>query len=36
MRLHADVFFARPKHERISKEEVEDVIESYKRMNWWP
>lgn len=26
----------KPKHERISKEEVEDVIESYKRMNWWP
>ncbi|KAI9700463.1 MAG: hypothetical protein M1820_006762 [Bogoriella megaspora] len=26
----------RYKHERITKQEVEDVIESYKRMNWWP
>jgi len=26
----------RPKHERITKEEVQAVIESYRRMNWWP
>ena len=26
----------RPIHERLTKKEVEDVIESYKRMNWWP
>ncbi|KAI7284324.1 NAD(P)-binding protein [Hortaea werneckii] len=26
----------RPQHERITKEEVEGVIASYKRMNWWP
>jgi hypothetical protein len=26
----------RPKHERMTKEEIEDVIESYKRMKWWP
>jgi len=26
----------RPQHERITKAEVEEVIESYKRMNWWP
>lgn len=26
----------RPKHERITKQEVEDVIESYRRMKWWP
>jgi len=24
------------KHPKITKEEVEGVIESYKRMNWWP
>jgi hypothetical protein len=22
--------------EKITKERVEEVIESYKRMNWWP
>lgn len=27
---------SRPKHERLTKAEVEDVIESYKRMGWWP
>lgn len=27
---------SRPVHERISKEEVEAVIESYRRMKWWP
>lgn len=27
---------ARPIHEKITKEEVEAVIESYKRMQWWP
>ncbi|KAI9687131.1 MAG: hypothetical protein M1822_002542 [Bathelium mastoideum] len=26
----------RYKHERLTKAELEDVIESYKRMNWWP
>jgi hypothetical protein len=26
----------RPRHERITKEEVQAVIESYRRMNWWP
>ena len=26
----------RYKHPRLNKEEVEDVIESYRRMNWWP
>ncbi|KAM3420316.1 hypothetical protein BST61_g3599 [Cercospora zeina] len=26
----------RPQHERITKEEVEAVIESYKTMGWWP
>ena len=26
----------RPKHERITKQEVEEIIESYKRMKWWP
>ena len=26
----------RPLHERITKAEVESVIESYKRMDWWP
>ncbi|KXL51539.1 hypothetical protein M433DRAFT_150560 [Acidomyces richmondensis BFW] len=26
----------RPIHERITKEEVQAVIESYRRMNWWP
>lgn len=26
----------RPQHERITKEEVEAVIESYKKMGWWP
>ncbi|GAB1727573.1 hypothetical protein NU195Hw_g4648t1 [Hortaea werneckii] len=26
----------RPQHECITKEEVEGVIASYKRMNWWP
>ncbi|EMC95258.1 hypothetical protein BAUCODRAFT_44145, partial [Baudoinia panamericana UAMH 10762] len=26
----------RPRHERITREEVEAVIESYKRMHWWP
>ncbi|PPJ57160.1 hypothetical protein CBER1_08450 [Cercospora berteroae] len=26
----------RPQHERITKEEVESVIESYKTMGWWP
>ncbi|KAM0722450.1 hypothetical protein Q7P37_001891 [Cladosporium fusiforme] len=25
-----------PKHDRITKQEVEDVIESYRRMKWWP
>ncbi|WPH01031.1 Hypothetical protein R9X50_00386500 [Acrodontium crateriforme] len=25
-----------PLHARITKEEVEAVIESYKKMNWWP
>ncbi|KAF1946332.1 NAD dependent epimerase/dehydratase family protein [Clathrospora elynae] len=24
------------KHEKMTKEKVEEVIESYKRMNWWP
>lgn len=34
----ANLTFAhtRPMHEKITKEEVEAVIESYKRMNWWP
>ncbi|KAF7195210.1 putative short-chain dehydrogenase/reductase family 42E member 2 [Pseudocercospora fuligena] len=26
----------RPQHERITKEEVQAVIESYKSMGWWP
>ncbi|KAK5133254.1 hypothetical protein LTR08_007988 [Meristemomyces frigidus] len=26
----------RPEHERITKEEVQAVIDSYKRMKWWP
>ncbi|KAK4565532.1 hypothetical protein LTR86_004149 [Recurvomyces mirabilis] len=26
----------RPKHERITRQEVEEVIESYRRMKWWP
>ncbi|KAF2719966.1 NAD(P)-binding protein [Polychaeton citri CBS 116435] len=26
----------RPEHERISRAEVEAVIESYRRMKWWP
>jgi hypothetical protein len=26
----------RYKHPRLTKEEVESVIESYRRMNWWP
>ncbi|CAK4030777.1 hypothetical protein CB0940_04760 [Lecanosticta acicola] len=26
----------RPQHERITQQEVERVIESYKTMNWWP
>jgi len=24
------------KHPKLTKEEVESVIDSYKRMNWWP
>jgi len=24
------------KHPKLTKEEVEDVIESYRRLNWWP
>ena len=28
--------FLRPLHEKITKQEVEAVIESYKRMKWWP
>ena len=24
------------KHPKLTKAEVEDVIESYRRMNWWP
>lgn len=32
----ADENATRPKHERINKAEVEHVIESYKRMGWWP
>jgi len=24
------------RHPKLTKEEVEDVIESYRRMNWWP
>ncbi|KAF1912516.1 hypothetical protein BDU57DRAFT_368574 [Ampelomyces quisqualis] len=24
------------KHEKLTKEGVEEVVESYKRMNWWP
>lgn len=24
------------KHEKLTKEGVEEIIESYKRMNWWP
>jgi nucleoside-diphosphate-sugar epimerase len=24
------------KHEKLTKEGVEDMVESYKRMNWWP
>ncbi len=27
---------SRPLHEKMTKEEVQAVIESYKRMNWWP
>lgn len=30
------VYRCRPTHEKISKAEVEAVIESYKRMKWWP
>jgi hypothetical protein len=26
----------RYKHEKLTKEGVEDMVESYKRMNWWP
>jgi hypothetical protein len=26
----------RYKHEKLTKEGVEEVVESYKRMNWWP
>jgi hypothetical protein len=26
----------RYKHPKLSKKEVNDVIESYKRLNWWP
>jgi hypothetical protein len=26
----------RYKHPKLTKAEVEDIIESYKRMNWWP
>lgn len=26
----------KPKHERITKQEIEEVIDSYKRMKWWP
>lgn len=24
------------KHEKLTKEAVEEIVESYKRMNWWP
>lgn len=24
------------KYERLTRESVEEVIESYKKMNWWP
>ncbi len=34
--LVADLLCYRPRHERITKEEVQAVIESYKRMKWWP
>ncbi|QIW95742.1 hypothetical protein AMS68_001260 [Peltaster fructicola] len=34
-RFEAVVGF-RPKHETITKDEVEAVIESYKKMGWWP
>lgn len=27
---------ARYEHERLTKEGLLEVIESYKRMNWWP
>lgn len=30
------IISSRPLHARITKEEVEAVIESYKKMNWWP
>lgn len=26
----------RYKHEKLTKEGVEEVVESYRRMNWWP
>lgn len=26
----------RYKHEKLTKESVQEVIDSYKRMNWWP
>ena len=34
--IFANNFPPRPKHERITKQEIEDVIESYRRMKWWP
>lgn len=35
-RMAADFILTRPRYEEITKEEVKAVIESYKRMNWWP
>ena len=34
--LKLTVFVSRPLHEKITKAEVEAVIDSYKRMKWWP
>jgi hypothetical protein len=34
--LANDFLSRRPKHERMTKDEIEAVIESYKRMKWWP
>lgn len=30
------IFVCRYLHPRLTREELEGVIESYKRMGWWP
>jgi nucleoside-diphosphate-sugar epimerase len=36
IKIANDIAIQRYTHEKLTKQEVESVIESYKRMNWWP